>query len=231
MASYIFVICVELLAIKRRQNNKISGIKIGNNGFKLSQFADDNTVILDGSDQSLKEAINEIHKFGNISGLKINMSKTQLTWIRAKMFSTDTLCPELNLTWGCNKFTLLGKEFSVNLHSMPRLNFDKKLVKLKSDIKNWQRRKLTPIGRITVYKTLIMSQFNHLFATLPAPDTKYFSELNDIMYTFIWEGKTYKIKRSVSSKEYCMGGLKIPNLYIFNDAIKTTWIRRYLTGD
>ena len=104
MASYIFFICVvELLAIKIRQNNKISGIKIGNNEFKLSQFADDTTVILDGSDESLREAINEIHKFGNISGLKINMSKTQLTWVGDKRFSTDTLCPELNLTWRCNK--------------------------------------------------------------------------------------------------------------------------------
>ena len=112
------------------------------------------------------------------------MSKTQLTWIGAKTFSTDTLCPELNLTCGCNKFTLLGIEFNVNLHSIP-----------------------------------------------PTPDNKYFSEFNDIMYKFIWEGKPDKIKRSVSSQEYCMGGLKIPNLYIINDAIKTTWIRRYLTGD
>ena len=34
-----------------------------------------------------------------------------------------------------------------------------------------------------------MSQFNHLFASLPTPDTKYMQELNSIMYNFIWENK------------------------------------------
>ena len=59
----------------------------------------------------------------------------------------------------------------------------------------------------------------------------YFPERNDIMYKCIWEGKPDKIKRYVSSQEYYMGGLKLPNLYKFNDALKTTWIRRYLTGN
>ena len=93
----------------------------------------------------------------------MNTAKTQLTWIGSKIYSTETLCPDLDLTWGCTKFTLLGIEFSVNLHSMPRLNFDKKIVKLKSDIINWNRRNLTPLGRITVFKTLIMSQLTTFF--------------------------------------------------------------------
>ena len=39
-----------------------------------------------------------------------------------------------------------------------------------------------------------MSQFNHLFASLPTSDIKYMQDLNSIMYTFIWENKLDKTK-------------------------------------
>ena len=44
--------------------------------FKLMQFADDTTLILDGSVNSLQAALNILELFGDISGLKINTEKT-----------------------------------------------------------------------------------------------------------------------------------------------------------
>ena len=126
IASQLFIICAEILALKIRHNTHISGIKISQNEFKLSQFADDTTLILDGSEKSLSSSMNEIIRFGHLSGLKINFSKTQVTWIGSKKYSTQKLCPEYKLKWGLTKFNLLGIEFDVNLHSIPKLNFDKK---------------------------------------------------------------------------------------------------------
>ena len=58
---------------------------------KLSQFADDTTVILDGSAISISNTMKEIEMFGKMSGLKINIDKTQLTWIGSKKYSTDKM--------------------------------------------------------------------------------------------------------------------------------------------
>jgi hypothetical protein len=36
-------------------------------------------------------------------------------------------------------------------------------------IEQWKRRILTPIGRTTVIKTLLIPKLNHLFISLPTP--------------------------------------------------------------
>ena len=43
----------------------------------LSQYADETTLILDGSEKSFLEALKIIESFGNIFGLKLNNSKTE----------------------------------------------------------------------------------------------------------------------------------------------------------
>ena len=51
-------------------------------------------------------------------------------------------------------------------------------------------------------------------------------EINDILFTFLWEG-TARIKRSVICKDYLDGGLKMINTKAFINALKTTWIRQF----
>jgi hypothetical protein len=67
---------------------------------EISQFADDTSVILDGSEESLNETLLELEWFKKISGLKINFSKTQVIWIGSKKYSSDRLCENWNLSWG-----------------------------------------------------------------------------------------------------------------------------------
>ena len=43
---------------------------------KLSQYADDTTLILDGSQDTLETSLNVIEKFSKISGLRLNNKKT-----------------------------------------------------------------------------------------------------------------------------------------------------------
>ena len=53
----------------------------------LSQFADDTTLCLDGSEESFKESIPTLKKFALFSGLKLNNDKTQVVWVGSKMNS------------------------------------------------------------------------------------------------------------------------------------------------
>ena len=48
---------------------------------KVSQHADDTTLLLDGSELSLQKAFELLGKFGCISGLKVNCEKTKALWI------------------------------------------------------------------------------------------------------------------------------------------------------
>ena len=72
----------------------------------MTQFADDTTVILDGSQTSLTSSLNTLEVFGSMSGLKINSDKTKVIWIGRKNFSEDKLNTEYNLIWGEDEFDL-----------------------------------------------------------------------------------------------------------------------------
>jgi hypothetical protein len=61
------------MAIKISENPKIKGIKVLHSEHEISQFVDDTSVILDGSEESLNETFLELEWFKKISGLKINL--------------------------------------------------------------------------------------------------------------------------------------------------------------
>ena len=48
LSPYIFILCAEILAIKIRQNKNIKGLYVNKKELKLSQYADDTSVLLDG---------------------------------------------------------------------------------------------------------------------------------------------------------------------------------------
>ena len=66
---------------------------------------------------------------------------------------------------------------------------------------------------------------------LPNPNNEIIQKINDILFDFLWNSKTSKLKQSTVIKQYCDGGLKMINLRAFIDALRSTWIRRLLTTD
>ena len=58
IAPYLFIICAQVLCEMILTNKNIKGIKIGSDEFKISQFADDTTLFMDGSESSLQYTLN-----------------------------------------------------------------------------------------------------------------------------------------------------------------------------
>ena len=79
LSPYLFVIVVETLAIAIRQNTVIRGITIGKEETKLLQYADDTTVVLSDMD-SARALFTLLDVFKELSGLRINSSKTEGMW-------------------------------------------------------------------------------------------------------------------------------------------------------
>ena len=190
LSPYLFVICVEFLAAKIRQNKKIKGIKISQVEFKISQYADDTSVILDGTETSLNQTLQELDYFSRISGLNINFDKTQLVWIGAEKFSSRSIKTKWKLSWGKNSFRLLGINFNTDLEKMLKDNYTPRITQMEKRIKQWEKRSLTPIGKITVIKTLIIPIFNLLFIALPNPNREIIDLINNRLYDFLWNKKS-----------------------------------------
>lgn len=96
VSPYLFNLCVEILGLLIRQNKNIRGIRIGKEKVCLLQYADDTVLFLDGSEKSLKSALDLLFQFSKFSGLKPNISKTKAIWIGSKI-NSNTICSDTGL--------------------------------------------------------------------------------------------------------------------------------------
>ena len=95
---------------------------------------------------------------------------------------------------------------------MVKINYKDKIEQIEKELKIWSKRKLTPFGRITVIKTIVISKLNHLFIALPNPTDEIINNLQKNFFHFIWQSGTDRIKRDILMQEYDRGSLKMINL-------------------
>ena len=106
------------------------------------------------------------------------------------------------------------------------LNYDKYIKQTNEIIKHWNKRYLTPLGKITMIKTFIFSKFIHLFTTLPSPGPKITDSINKMIYKFLWDNKPDNVARKLTIHTNLNGGLNMKNITTFIQVLKITWMRR-----
>ena len=153
LSPYLFILCVEVLAEAIRRNNNIKGITVNGQEIKISQYADDTTLILDGSKMSFQNSLQVLELYSAISGLRLNYKKTEVLWIGASAGSEEKLCPENDFKWMKDKVKTLGVWLSTDPIITMQANYDEKLTKLKASLSCWELRRLSLLGKITVFIT------------------------------------------------------------------------------
>ena len=210
-----------------RKNVDIKGLLVKDTEIKLSQYADDTTLILDGSEKSLSEALRVLESFEKVSGLRLNSKKTEALWIGSCAGKSEKLYPEKDFNWQNTKVKALGVWLSTDPEITTKLNFFEKIEKMRNCLGCWTFRRLSLIGKITVLKSLAASQVTHLLSPLQT-DSQIIKQINDLFFDFLWNGKGDKIKRNVITQNYGNGGLRMIDIASFNKALKSVWIRKYL---
>ena len=64
-----------------RKSDNLHGIEIQDKEFRFSQYADDTQIFLNGTEDSLQEALPILNTSYKMSGLKINLEKTKAMWV------------------------------------------------------------------------------------------------------------------------------------------------------
>jgi hypothetical protein len=227
---YLFILCVEPLAQAIINSRCINGIDIKNNIYKIGQYADDTFILLDGTEQSLRNCLLLLERYAHCSGLKLNIDKTNVVWLGTKVKCNDILCPDLSLKW-VNNFKLLGIYFTSDLMGMLRMNYDQHLMKVENILKAYGKRHLSLIGKVTVIKTLIVPMFVHALTVLPAPEKQFYTIFNRLTREFLWKNGRVMVSCENLSKDIEHGGLKLTNIEELSKALKITWIKRIYTSE
>ena len=231
ISPYIFILCVEIMGLMIRENKNIKGININNELHKITQFADDTQTVSEGDSLSFEETIKTVVTFGNKSGLQMNSEKTQAIWLGSKKGSPIKLLPNMKICWNPDKFKILGIWLTVDLKECVDINFNDKLSEIKTLYKIWIKRSITPVGRVAVLKSLILSKLTHLWMLLPDPPDAFVDSLQKHCYKFIWNRKQDRISRKTVVKSVKKGGLGLFDLKQFVNGLKITWIRKLMKSN
>ena len=130
------------------------------------------------------------------------------------------------MSWNPNKFKLLGVWFTNNLEGMMELNLNDKFNEIKKPFNIWIKRSSTPIGRVVILKSLLLSKLIYLWIILPNPPDKFIKEVQEKCFQFVWDQKRDKIKRKISILHSKDGGIGIPEIETYIHALKITWVQR-----
>ena len=124
-----------------------------------------------------------------MSGLRVNEEKTQVVWIGSRtncrvwfLRNTNYFC------WDPGIFNkVLGIKLCTDTDYISEINYENKLFEIQRILKSWSYRHLSPLGKITVIKTLAVSKVIHLFTNLPGPPIVFLQNLNEACFQFLWD--------------------------------------------
>ncbi|KAJ1211142.1 hypothetical protein NDU88_006503 [Pleurodeles waltl] len=203
----LFVLVIELLAEYIRKNPNIRGIPTPGDAKKEVKYAlymDDVTLFCtDGkSVQSLLEACKD---FGEASGAKINVDKSQ-----AKLFGCWDLCNKplpFPIEAGLVKILSIcfgGPEAAEK-------SWNERLTKVKQKLGLWSLRHLSIEGKALVLRNDTWPVLQYVTQAWPllANGTR---AVNRMVFHFVWHSKMDRVKKSVMHKEHRKGGKAFPDI-------------------
>ena len=221
ISGLLFVLAVETFADKLRNCNEVAGILINRMEIKISQYADDTTIFV-RDEQSARRALCLLDAFGQVSGLRLNMSKTDFVWLGCNRMSQEPICGK-----ACtNQFKSLGVIFSP-IENCFENNIYPKIRKMRSTMNMWKERDLSLKGRITLVKMLMASQYTYL-ASAYCISKEVCRDIDRELSAFLWRNRPPKVKRSVLCQPIAQGGLNAMDFTSHISALRLTWCRRML---
>ena len=99
---------------------------------------------------------------------------------------------------------------------------------MKNILNSWSARRLNLLGKITIIKTLAVSQIVHVLTSLQTHQGAL-KEINTLLYDFLRERRGNKIKMTEMINDYDKGGLKMIDIQIFNKSLKIKWVNGYFS--
>ena len=82
VSPYIFILAVEILLIKINHTKNLKGITYAKKESRSETFADDTSIFIQRNPEYLRECVNILKQFANISGLQCNLEKTSVLFWR-----------------------------------------------------------------------------------------------------------------------------------------------------
>uniref|UniRef100_A0A3Q1EXS2 Reverse transcriptase domain-containing protein n=1 Tax=Acanthochromis polyacanthus TaxID=80966 RepID=A0A3Q1EXS2_9TELE len=228
MSPLLFALAIEPLAISFRSSTQIIGITRKGIEQRVSLYADDLLLYISKPNISVPSVLSILHKYGCISGYKLNLSKSELFPLNlaARHHPLNTLPFQIV----SDNFTYLGVKVTEKFKDLFKFNFTTLLEKVCQDLDRWSLLHLSVAGRINTVKMNVLPRFSFLFQCIPIfIPVSFFQKLDGIISRFVWSNKTPRIRKAYLQRPKITGGMALPNFLFYywacNIRILHYWIR------
>ena len=189
----------------------------------MSEFADDTNLFCEDI-TFVDNALCLVNDFAPVSGLKLNVRKTNALWLGKWRNNRTT---PLQLSWPRDPVKILGTYFSYDNKNNDHYNFNLKIQKLQTHLDMWSSRSLTLFGKVLIIKSLGLSQILYSASNTNVPkDT--ITTVKRKLFSFLWNKKKDKIKREGLYQDYDKGGICMTDVGLMLKAMRLAWIPRLL---
>ncbi|XP_071687322.1 uncharacterized protein [Rutidosis leptorrhynchoides] len=173
LSPFLFLIVMEGLHLtfqRAMEINFIRGVSVGANRIHLSHFlyADDDIILSRWSRQDLKRILTILEIFYLVSGLRINVSKSQIFGVRVEEADLNMFAAITGCRAGSFPNMYLGIPIGTkNLVS----NWGTLVDKFRAKLSGWKASLISSGGRLTLLKSVMGSLGIYLFSLFKCPET------------------------------------------------------------
>ncbi|RVW78846.1 Transposon TX1 uncharacterized 149 kDa protein [Vitis vinifera] len=215
----------------REERNVFEGFKVGRNRTRVShlQFADDTIFFSSTREEDLLTLKSVLVVFGHISGLKVNLDKSNMYGINLGQDHLHRLAELLDCKASGWPILYLGLPLGGNPKSGSF--WDPVIERISSRLDGWQKAYLSFGGRIT----LIQSCLTHMpcyFLSLFKIPASMAGRIERLQRDFLWSGvgegkRDHLVSWDVVCKSKMKGGLGLGRISLRNSALLGKWLWRY----
>ena len=231
LSPFMFTIVADVLSrmlLRAEERSMLEGFRVGRNRTRVShlQFADDTIFFSNSCAEELQTLKSLLLVFGQISGLKVNLDKSNLFGINLDQNHLSRLALMLDCKASGSPILYLGLPLGGNPWAGGF--WDPVIESISRRLDDWQKAYLSFNGRITLIHSClshIPSYFLSLFKILASVATKIERLQKDFLRSGVGKGKRdHLVSRDVVCKPRVKGGLGFGKIFLRNLALLGKWL-------
>uniref|UniRef100_A0A670K5V5 Reverse transcriptase domain-containing protein n=1 Tax=Podarcis muralis TaxID=64176 RepID=A0A670K5V5_PODMU len=228
LSPLLFIIVLEVLLNSIRQNEKIKGVTIGQNVYKIKAFADDLVIMTEEPTTTIEEVLKELDQFGELSGFKLNKRKTKMIAKNVDQSALEIIQHQSQIEV-VKKLKYLGIWITSKNIDLYKNNYEPVWKEIRKDLEVWGKLKLSFWGRINTIKMNVLPRMQFLFQTIPIiKGSQIFKEWQRVLSRYIWQGKKPRIQYKLLTDIKERGGFALPDLKLYYEASGLCWLKEWV---